>query len=83
MKQQSKLKKILGATFSSLIFGAFFIIMVVSFTFFQFTEEEILPWGAYAFVMVIFGLPLLGIIVNLVGRIMEVLGGEEDEASKY
>ena len=81
--EMKKSKKILGAIFSSLVFGVFFLAMTFSITFFQFTEEEALPMGAYVFLMIIFGLPLLGIIINLILRIKEVLGGEEDEASKY
>lgn len=78
-----KSQKILGAIFSSMVIGVFFLAMTFTITFFQFTEEETLPMGIYIFLMCLFGLPLLGIIINLVFRIREVLGGEEDEASKY
>ncbi len=83
MEKKSKASKIVGAIFSSAVIGLFFLIMVASITFFQFTEEEVAPWGWYIFLMCLFGLPLVGIIFNLISRIREVLGGEEDEASKY
>ena len=73
----------MGAVTASFLFGAFFIIMIGMLTYFQFTEEEVLPIGPYIFLMCVFGVPLLGVIINLVNRIREVLGGEEDEASKY
>jgi len=38
--EMKKSKKILGAIFSSLAFGVFFLAMTFSITFFQFTEEE-------------------------------------------
>lgn len=76
-------KKIIGAVLSSLAMSLFFIFMLGSITYFQCTEEVMLPWGPYVFVLCVFGVPLLGIIINLVVRIREILGGEEDEASKY
>ena len=42
-----------------------------------------MPWFAFVIVMSFFGLPLIGIIVNLIERINEIRRGEEDEASKY
>lgn len=81
--EMSKSKKIFGAVFSSALVGLFFIFMVGILTYFQFTEEEVLPMGPYIFLMCLFGIPLLAVIVNLISRIREVLGGEEDEASKY
>ncbi len=81
--EMSKSKKIFGAIFSSALVGLFFVFMVGILTYFQFTEEEVLPTGPYVFLMCLFGIPLLAVIVNLISRIREVLGGEEDEASKY
>ena len=79
----SKRKKITGAVLSSLIFGSFFIFLVSIITYFQVTEADKIPWLVYAFLMFLFGFPIVGIIVNLVNRIKEIHGGEEDEASKY
>lgn len=79
----SKSKKIIGAIISSVIFGAFFIAMVSGITYFQLTEEDRMPWIVYGIVMCLFGFPIIGIVYNLVIRIKEILGGEEDEASKY
>ena len=81
--ENNKSKKIAGAVFSSAFIGTFFLAMIVSITMFQFTSDEVLPWGPYIFTMCVFGIPLLGIIINLVYRISEILGGEEDDASKY
>ena len=79
----SKRKKITSAVLSSLIFGSFFIFLVSIITYFQVTEADKIPWLVYAFLMFLFGFPIVGIIVNLVNRIKEINGGEEDEASKY
>lgn len=79
----SKAKKIVGAVCSSIIFGAFFIGIIGILTYFQITEEEKIPWIIYGFICFILGLPTVGIVYNLIARIKEVLGGEEDEASKY
>ena len=81
--RRSKRKKITGAVLSSLIFGSFFIFLVSIITYFQVTEADKIPWLVYAFLMFLFGFPIVGIIVNLVNRIKEINGGEEDEASKY
>lgn len=79
----SKAKKIRGAILSSLIFSLFFVFLIGTITYFQFTEEEKIPWLIYGVVMVIFLLPVLSISYNLILRIKEINGGEEDEASKY
>ena len=42
-----------------------------------------MPWILYIFIMVIFIFPIVGIVYNLIVRIKEINGGEEDEASKY
>ncbi len=78
-----KSKKIIGACLSSFIFGTIFIFLIAIISYFQFSEEHNIPWLVYWFIMLILGIPLLGIIYNLVARIKEILGGEEDEASKY
>lgn len=79
----NKAKKIMGAIFSSVIFSLFFFFMAGMISYFQFTEIEKMPWFFYAFLMMIFVFPLVGIIYNLKVRIKEIKGGEEDEASKY
>ncbi len=79
----SNRKKISGAIFSSLIFSIFFILMGGMITYFQITEADKMPWVMYGIMMFIFLIPILGIGYNLVVRIKEIKGGEEDEASKY
>ena len=79
----NKSKKIKGAIISSLIFSLFFIFIAVIITYFQFTELDKMPWILYIFIMIIFIFPIVGIVYNLIIRIKEINGGEEDEASKY
>ena len=76
-------KKIMGACFSSIAFSLFFVFLVSMITYFQITETEKMPWFAYFFTIALFGAPIIGIIGNLIARIIEINGGEEDEASKY
>ncbi len=76
-------KKIMGAILSSVIFSLLFILLVLMVTYFQFTEVEKMPWVMYFILIAILGLPIIGIIGNLIARIIEINGGEEDEASKY
>lgn len=76
-------KKIRGAIISSTIFSLFYLFIGLIITYFQFTESEKMPWILYIFIMLIFILPIIGIATNLVARIKEIKGGEEDEASKY
>ena len=76
-------KKVIGAIISSGLFLLMFLFIPVLVTYFQFTESDKIPWPFY-FVILIFCLfPAIGIIINLVKRIDEIKGGEEDEASKY
>lgn len=79
----NKAKKIRGAVLSSLLFSMFFIILIGTITYFQFTEVDKIPWIAYLIVIIILGIPVTGIMYNLILRIKEINGGEEDEASKY
>lgn len=81
--KSNKRKKIQGAVFSSVVFGSFFLFLLGVISYFQFTEVDKLPWFIYAFFVLLFGLPIVGIIYNLVLRLKEIYGGEEDEASKY
>lgn len=79
----NKKKKIIGAILSSAIFSLFFLFIAGIITYFQVTEVEKMPWFLYSFLMLLFLFPLIGIIYNLIVRIKEINGGEEDEASKY
>lgn len=79
----SKRKKITGAIISSVIFSLFFVFIAGIITYFQFTEAEKMPWILYYFLIFVFCFPVIGIVINLVNRIKEIQGGEEDEASKY
>lgn len=78
-----KKNKIIGAVLSSIIFSFMFIGIVVLISYFQFTEDEKIPWVLYFIIVLLFVPPIIGIVVNLVKRIKEINGGEEDEASKY
>lgn len=79
----SKTKKIIGAIISSIIFGTLILSVPIMITYFQFTEAEKLPWLIYYIIIAFFAFPTIGIICNLITRIIEINGGEEDEASKY
>lgn len=79
----NKQKKMIGAILSSFLFGLFFLFIGGMITYFQLTETDKMPWILYLFCMILFGFPLVGIIYNLMIRIKEIKGGEEDEASKY
>ncbi len=81
--KMSKKRKILGAILSSFLFSLLFIFISGMITYFQFIEEEKIPWILYMFIMVILVFLIVGIIYNLIVRIKEIKGGEEDEASKY
>lgn len=79
----NKRKKIQGAILSSTIFGGFFLFLIGIISYFQFTEENAMPWLVYFFLILLLGFPIVGILYNLIQRIKEINGGEEDEASKY
>ncbi len=79
----NKSKKIIGACISSLIFGLLFIFLGYTVTYFQMTQDDKMPLFFFIFVMGVLLLPVIAIIYNLIVRIKEILGGEEDEASKY
>lgn len=51
--------------------------------YFQLTESTKIPWIFFALLEFILLIPLTGIGYNLIVRIKEINGGEEDEASKY
>ncbi len=79
----NKRKKIVGACLSSSFFIVFFGFIIGIISYFQLTQDDKIPWIVYAFIIFLLATPLIGIIVNLISRIKEILGGEEDEASKY
>lgn len=79
----SKKRKIVECVISSVVFGMLFLFLGGIISYFQFTEIDKMPWVLYWFCMMIFIFPIIGIEYNLVGRIKEINGGEEDEASKY
>lgn len=76
-------KKISGAFFSSLFFCLLFLFLIGIITYFQLNETDKMPWILYGFFMFILCIPIIGITMNLILRIKEIKGGEEDEASKY
>ena len=79
----SKGKRIGGAILASLIFSGIFIFLIGLICYFQITEVEKCTWPLFWFLMLILGLPVGAVLINLIKRIKEILGGEEDEASKY
>jgi len=76
-------QKIRGAVISSAVFSLFFLVLVGMISYFQLTENEKMPWFIFFFVVILLLFPVFGIIYNLIVRIKEIKGGEEDEASKY
>lgn len=76
-------RKIFGAVISSLSFSLIFIFLIALISYFQFTEEDKIPWIVYGILLLLFIFPILSVIINLFRRIKEIKGGEEDEASKY
>ena len=77
--KSNKKKKIFGAVLSSLIFGILFLIPT--------TICFVTGYIQHYMFFYVFGLlcliPFIAIIINLIKRIQEIIGGEEDEASKY
>ena len=82
-KNKDHSKKITGAIISSIPFIAMFLLLTGMMTYYQFIEEDKIPMIIYIFLMGLFTIPMISVIVNLVTRIKEIKGGEEDEASKY
>lgn len=75
-------KKMLGAFISSFCASLFFIAFIAFFTWVYFTDDTF-PLFFYLFLVILMAFPLLGIIVNLIKRLKEIKGGEENVASKY
>lgn len=76
-------KKIIGAVLSSSVFGGILLLIIVLLVVGQIKDTFYLPMVIFLPLLIMLGLPLICIIYNLVIRIKEILGGEEDEASKY
>lgn len=76
-------KKILGAILSSSIFIIFLTIFISTITFFQTHEQEKMPWILFIIIIILLLSFIITILTNLITRIKEIKGGEEDEASKY
>ena len=81
--KEDQTKKINGAIISSIVFIIFFLFFAGLITYFQLTETEKIPMALYIFFMAMFIIPTISVIINLITRIKEIKGGEEDEASKY
>lgn len=79
----SKATKIIGAVIASIIFGALILFIPIMITYFQITQGDKMPWIIYFIIIGFFAIPTSGIVINLITRIKEINGGEEDEASKY
>ena len=75
--------KMLGASLSALLVGLYFIILVIVISYFQFRDVDKMPWVVYGIVTLLLLSFVALIVINLVKRIYEIKGGEEDEASKY
>lgn len=82
-KKDEKSKRILGALISGITFSLIFIIFLILITYFQFTESEKIPWILYLIIVLILLVPIVSVLFNVIERIKEIKGGEEDEASKY
>lgn len=80
--KKSDHKKILGACLSSFLFSLIFLFLIGLMLVIAITEDSF-PFPLFFLFLVIFGLPVLGIVINLVKRVKEIRGGEENEASKY
>ena len=74
-------KKIFGAVISSIIFGLLLLFVGVAMIYGMINDP--IPIPIFVILELIVLVPLISIIINLVIRIKEIKGGEEDEASKY
>ena len=79
MKQSSK--KIMGAVTSCIIASLFSIIYLLG-TFILYINDDI-SLVAYILLSIIFGIPLVCLIISLVSRIKEIKSHEEEDASIY
>ena len=59
------------------------IFMIFMISYFQFKYSQKISWFIYFILIFLFLFPVISIVYNLIVRIREIKGGEEDEASKY
>lgn len=76
-------KKVVGAILSSMIFIIIFLSIIALISYFEFIEGDSIPIIYFGLIVLILLLPVISIVINLIKRIKEIVGGEEDEASKY
>lgn len=76
-------KKIIGAILSSCVFEIFFFFLIGILSYLKFWIILEMPFAIYLFLLFLFSIFILSIVWNCIQRIKEILGGEEDEASKY
>ena len=81
--KSNKKKKIFGAVLSSLVFGLLFLIPAIFFLVNGYIEYSFHVFNISNLFALILLIPTIAIIINLIKRIEEINGGEEDEASKY
>lgn len=81
--KSNKTKKIIGAVLSSIIFGILFSIPTIVFLYIGYMEDKFNSFNLGYLLALVFLIPVIAIIINLIIRIKEINGGEEDEASKY
>lgn len=74
-------KKIMGAALGGGIMVVFMAVLI-GIMIWGFMEDPI-PVGVLLFVIGIPAAVIIGVIAALIGRVREIEGGEEDEASKY
>ena len=79
----SYFKKIFGAVVSSVLFISIFLFVAFTVIYFQVTETDKMPTFLFIVFLAFLLFPVISIIINLIFRIKEIKGGEEDEASKY
>jgi len=78
-----KRKKIIGAVLSSFVFEIFFFFLIGILSYLKFWIILEMPFVIYLFLLFLFSIFILSIVWNCIQRVKEILGGEEDEASKY
>ena len=78
-----KNKKLLGAILSALVFILYYGIIFGGIFLFEILYPKEMPLVLFFILIVLFGIPLVGIIMALYSRILEIQGGEEEEAKKY
>ena len=65
---------------SVIIYYSFILILVFSD---GFIFDNSMPKPLVSILLIIIGIPLLGVTIALISRIRELKGGEEEEAKKY